>query len=101
MDQQQRTRLLKQIMWDYNIPVDDIEALLSGTKQRAGHYTRNTLFKKMLESYSWYTILDFFSPEEIKDLLTTETINELRSASLKKKYEFVKNRLQEIIPYTG
>jgi len=101
MEQQEKSRLFRQIMRDYNIPVEDVEALLSGKKDKAGHYSLNSLFKKMLESYSWYTILQVFTLDEIKILLTDDIINRLRSASLKKKYGFVKKRLQEIIPDTG
>ncbi|HOS72487.1 MAG TPA: hypothetical protein PLZ75_08580 [Bacteroidales bacterium] len=101
MDQQERGRLLKQIMWDYNIPAKDVDALLSGKKETAGHYSQSTFFKKVLESYSWYTVLQLYSPEEINNLLTEEIITGLRSPSLKKKYEFVKKRLQEIIPNSG
>ncbi len=97
MEQLDKSKFLSQIMWDYNIPVADIEALLSGRKEIAGHYTRKSLFKKLLESYSWYTILQVFTPVEINNLLTDDTINGLRSPSLKKKYGFVKKRLQEII----
>ena len=88
-------------MWDYNIPIAEIEALLSGKQENAGHYNRQTLFRKMLESYSWFTILQFFPPDEIKGLLTDDIIKGLRTPSLKKQYEFVKKRLQEIIPLTG
>ena len=87
MEQQGKIRLFRQLMWDYNIPVEDVEALLSGKKEKAGHYSRETLFKKMLESYSWYTILQVFTPDEINNLLTDATINGLRTATLKKKYE--------------
>ncbi len=97
MEQQDINKLLSQIMWDYNIPVADIEALLSGKKEMAGHYDLHSLFNKLIESYSWYTILQIFTPDEIKRLLTDDTINKLRIPSLKKKYEFVKQRLQEII----
>ena len=90
--------MFRQIMWDYNISVEDIEALLSGKKEKAGHYNRETLFKKMLESWSWYTILQIFTPDEINSLLTDDVINRLRSTSLKKQYGFVKKRLREIIP---
>ena len=101
MELPERNKLFRQIMWDYNIPVDDIEALLSGSNNKAGHYNRSTLFQKILESYSWFTILNVFTPDEIKSLLTEDVIRGLRTPSLKKKYEFVKKRLQEIIPYTG
>lgn len=101
MDQQERNKLFRQVMWDYNIPVTDIEALFSGNLEHAGHYDRSTLFQKMLESYSWFTLLRIFTPEEIKVMLTSDVIKGLKAPSLRKKYEFVKKRLQEVIPATG
>lgn len=45
MEQQEKNRLLKQIIWDYNIPAEDVEALLSVNKVKAGHYSLETLYK--------------------------------------------------------
>lgn len=94
-------KLIKQLLWDYNIAVEDAMAVLEGKKKQAGHYTREKLFIKILESYSWFTILQIFTPEEIKKLLTTSLVSKLRSPSLQKKYEFVRKRLQEVIPSAG
>jgi hypothetical protein len=84
-------------MWDYNIPVNEIENIISGKSSHAQHYTKETIFRKMLESYAWFTILQIFSPKEIKNMLTNDVINKIRIPSLKKKYEFVRQRLSEII----
>lgn len=97
----ERNRILHQLMWDYNIPSEDIDAVIKGEKESVAHYTREILFQKILESYPWFTILQLYSPEEIKALLTSDTIKKLRSPSLRLKYEFVQQRLQEIIPITG
>ena len=101
MDQTERKKLISQLLWDYNISTVDIDAVLKGEKQRAGHYTREMLFQKILESYPWFTVLKLFTPVEISCLLTSNTINKLRSPSLKKKYEFVQKRLQQIVPLPG
>ena len=101
MNTTERNKLLSQILWDYNISTEDIEAVLKGEKKLAGHYTREVLFQKMIESYSWFTIIQFFTPNEIQYLLTNQTISKLRSPSLRQKYEFVQKRLSEIIPITG
>ncbi|MBI2416786.1 MAG: hypothetical protein HYV28_02605 [Ignavibacteriales bacterium] len=98
MDSDERIKLFKQIMWDYSILPEDVYAVLQGEKQLAGHYNRDTLFVKLLESYSWFTIVELLSVNIIKDLLTTQNINKLRSPSLREKYEFVRKRLHEIIP---
>jgi len=82
-------------MWDYTISVEDLENLLSGKANRAGHYTKQSLFLKILETYPWFTIIQFFTIEEIKSLLTDDIIKKLKMPSLRNKYEFVKKRLQQ------
>lgn len=98
MDKRQREVLLKQLMWDYNIPFEEIEAVMDGKTTYAGHYTRSMLFRKIIETYPWFLVLQLFSPEDIRTLLTEDVINKLRAPSLRKKYDFVFRRLQEIIP---
>lgn len=90
-------KLLSQISWDYNLPVRDVHALIEGKIDQAGHYTRSAFFKKLLESYPWFTILQILPVGEIKKLMTDEVINSLRSPSLKQNYEFIKHRLHEVI----
>lgn len=101
METEKRNTLLKQILWDYAISVEDIEAVLQGDKNQAGHYNQEMIFLKILESYPWYIILQLFSPIQIKNLLTNQVIKKLRSPSLRIKYEFVQQRLQQIIPTAG
>ena len=101
MDNLEKQRLIRQILWDYTIPVNDIEALLEGEIPMAGHYNRKIMFGKILESYPWFTVLNLFKPEEVRDLLTDEVIKSLRLPSLRSKYEFVQRRLREIIPASG
>jgi hypothetical protein len=96
----EKNKLLSQILWDYNISADDIEAVLKGEKKLVGHYTREALFQKILESYSWFTIIQLLTPNEIQYLLTNQAISKLRSPSLRHKYEFVQKRLSQIIPAT-
>lgn len=97
MQQEQRYELLRSMMWDYSIPVADIDDVLTGKKKHAGHYTRQSLFVKMLETYPWFTIIRFFTIGEIKELLTPGAIKKLRMPSLQRKYEFVQKRLSRII----
>jgi hypothetical protein len=97
----ERNTILNQILWDYNIATEDIDAVLRGEMKQAGHYNQDMIFLKILESYSWFTIIQLFSPTEIKYLLTSQVISKLRSPSLRRKYEFVQKRLQQIIPVAG
>ncbi len=91
-------KVLQQLAWDYHIPPEDIELVLKGESSLAGHYTRKMLFKKIIESYSWFTVLQLFSLTDIQTLLTDELIQQFRSSSLRKQYGFIQKRLQQIIP---
>jgi hypothetical protein len=94
-------QLCRRIGWDYQLPPEEIALLILGKKDRAGHYTRKDLFKKVLESYSWFTVLRLYSPEIVQELLTDEIIKSLRMPSLRQHYAFIRKRLQETLPVTG
>jgi hypothetical protein len=100
VDQQQRHKVLQSVMWDYSISTTDMEKLLDGKISKAGHYTREKLFAKMLTGLSWYTIIGFMPAENVKELLTNEVIELIWPKSVQKQYRYVKQRLQEALPDT-
>lgn len=96
MDQKEKIKIYEQLSWDYSISPEDIEAVLKGEKVHAGHFTQEKLFIRMLETYPWFTIIQLFTVDEIQRLLTSRIVRRFRSPSLRKKYEFVRQRLQQI-----
>ena len=101
MDKNQQHKLLQSIMWDYDISAADMEKLLDGKIDKAGHYTREKLFTKMLIGLPWYSIIQLLPVEEVKKMLTDEVIGTLWPRSVQKQYEYVKKRLQETLPDSG
>lgn len=87
----------ERITWDTTISPEDVESVLSGAKDKVGYYDKFALFTRILESYPWFTLIDFFTHQQLKELLSEEVIQQIRSASLRHQYEFVRKRLQEII----
>src|SRR5450759_5272732 len=98
MDTQQRYKTLQSVMWDYNISVSDMDKLLNGKINKAGHYTRKKLFTKMLTGLPWFTIIQLMPVENIKELLKEEVNWTLWPKSLRKHYWYVRKRLQETLP---
>jgi len=96
MTQEERYKLFRQIMWDYNISPVDVEAVLQRKTEKAGHYNLQAIMVKLLESYSWFTMLQLFSGEELRDLITDDVVKKIKSKALQTKYEFVQKRLQQI-----
>lgn len=101
LSREEKLKLMKGLMWDYNIPPEECLEVLEGTRAMAGHYNEDTLFGKLLETYPWFTILDLISLKRITYLLKEKTIKSIRSRSLQNKYEFVRNRLQQALPPAG
>jgi hypothetical protein len=84
---------LKSLMWDYDIPPELCLEVLEGSRETAGHYNEITLFRKLIESYRWFTVIRLLPPERIAELLTDDLIARLRFDWLKKQYTFVKDEL--------
>jgi hypothetical protein len=98
MDKQQRHKALQSVMWDSSVSISDIEAMVDGKTEIAGHYTRERLFIKILIGLPWFTIISLFPVEKVREMLTDEVIHSLWPKSVKKQYEYVRKRLQEALP---
>jgi hypothetical protein len=101
MNKQQRHKILQSIMWDYSISASDMEKLLEGKIDKAGHYTRETLFTKMINGLPWFTIISLIPVKDVKNMLTDEVIGGLWPKSVQKQYKYVRQRLQEALPDAG
>ncbi len=101
MDEHQRHKALQSIMWDYSISTDETEKLLAGKIDKAGHYTREKLFVKILSGLPWFTIIQLLPVEQVKEMLTDEIIGALWPESIKNQYKYVRHRLQETLPDSG
>ncbi len=92
MTEEQR-EIYRMLMWDYDIPPEEVHKLLQGETDRAGHYDIKRLFIKMLNNLTWYDILKIMPISKITELLTPDIISKIRFKSILSKYE----RLQKIL----
>ncbi|MDD3563016.1 MAG: hypothetical protein RBQ87_08060 [Candidatus Cloacimonadaceae bacterium] len=88
---------LDYLMWDYNISAQDSYEVLIGSKPMAGHYDQFSLFRKMLETFPWFTIMELLPLPRIKELLTEQVTTKLRSKQLQTRYEYIRDRLSATI----
>jgi hypothetical protein len=98
---EERLSLMRSLMWDYNIPPEHCLEVLEGKREKAGHYTEANLFRKLIESYRWFTILKIIPPERILDLLSDNVISSLRFKSLSERYAFIRKELRRTLQITG
>lgn len=97
ISREEKFDLLRRLMWDYNITPEECLEVLEGTRTKAGHYTDETLFRKLIESYPWFTVLKLLSKERILQLMSDQTIHSIRNKSLISRYEFIRARLQKLV----
>lgn len=93
-------KVLQSIMWDYDISVEEIGMVLDGKTTWAGHYNLEGLFVKMASGLPWFSILEIFGPQKLKELLKEETIRKIWPKSVQEKYRYVSKRLQEALHNT-
>ncbi len=87
-------RILKRLNWDYQIPLEDIYAVITGERSHVWHWDFDHLFIRMLEQLSWYELLDLLGKEALLEHLTRDAIKKVRFQSLREKYERLRNILQ-------
>jgi len=63
----------------------------------SGHYDAHSLFKKAIESFSWYTLLEIIPILRVKELLSGFDLNTLRDKRLTERYVFIKSKLDELV----
>ena len=99
MDKQQDNKIekLRFLMWDYPISAQECYDVLLGTQQTIGHYDSEKLFRKLLESFSWFAILDILPIDRIRELLSDEMIKSLRNERLRERYGFIKDKLSKLV----
>jgi len=80
-------RSLKRLVWDYDIPVEDLYEVIKGKKSHAGHWNFNHLLIRMLDNLSWYDLLDLLGRHTLEEKLVPEVLQRLRSPEKREKYE--------------
>jgi len=97
MTKSKRLELFRQIMWDSSLTPEEVMQVFDGDQSEVPNINKSALFRRLLESYPWYTLLELFPNHQLASLLTEEVISKLRSESLKRQYAYARKRLQSLI----
>jgi len=82
-----KRRCLTRLAWDYDIPVEDLYAVIKGKKSHAGHWDFDRLFLRMLERLRWYDLLELLGRKTLQEKLVHDILKQIRSSEKRKKYE--------------
>ena len=61
--------LTHKIYWDAEVEPEQIRRLLHGEIDRVGHIDRINLYRRLLMTYDWYTLLNLIPPDRLQEAL--------------------------------
>ena len=87
------SKKLAALYWDTDVEPTQLEGLLRGDVERIGHIDRIDLYRRLLMTYDWYTLLALIPPERLREALSAPVIEHLYPASLKDRYLYARSIL--------
>jgi hypothetical protein len=101
-DKESIRRIMKHIVWDYDIDPYELYEVVTRKREKAGHFDVERVFIRMLERLSWYDLLDLLGVDALRGLLSHETVSKIRLGDVREKYEYVGKILQgKAVPFSG
>ena len=88
MEQEEVKKYLKQAFWDRAVDTELLNRVLQKKIASFEGITLEKIYLRLLESYSWYTILDILSPECIDEILAEEIVSKIWNKPLQLKYKY-------------
>ena len=81
------------VFWDMDIHPDRLLRLLHGDIEKVGHIDRADLFRRLLATYDWYTLLAMIPPDRLHEALSDAVLDRLYPKSLKERYRYARRIL--------
>lgn len=93
MDKSPLTGLTPWIFWDADVDPEQVGRLLRGEIDRIGHIDRISLYRRLLMTCDWYTLLSLLPPDRLREALGEPVLERLYPASLKNRYLYARSVL--------
>ncbi len=84
---------LAALYWDADVPPEQLCRLMRGELDRIGHIDRINLYRRLLTTYDWYTLLSLIPEERLGEALSAPVLERLYPASLKDRYLYARKIL--------
>ena len=86
-----REEVLRKINWDYNYSVKEIDSILKGDDFEM----KKPFYIKLLKSFRWYVLKEVLTENELREMLTSDVVDNLHIQSLKDKYTYARQVLYQ------
>ena len=93
LNKQEKRERVQQLFWDLNVDVDRIVRFLDGEVSEIEQISIESLYHRMLKSYSWYTLQKMVSRNVLRNILDHRILSRLYPQDLKKRYIYAREVL--------
>jgi hypothetical protein len=94
--------IMKLIVWDYDVDPYVLYEVVTGKRDKVGHFDAERILIRMLERLSWYDLLNILGMAFLRSALTPQVIKKIRLMDVREKYDFVRKVLQgETVSFSG
>lgn len=80
--------------WDLKVDADTLLSLLKGEIEEAGSIDKTNLYRRLLSTYDWYTLLKIVPHENLSQMLDDPVLDKLFPKDLKEKYLYARKILR-------
>jgi hypothetical protein len=84
----EKLHLMQSLNWDYDVSYEDMLAVVEGSLEKAGPFTRDRLFVRSLERIPWHYIVMLWGVEDIKALYTEDVARRVWPHNRRKHFDF-------------
>ncbi len=95
MEKEKIKQYLQQAFWDVNYSADDLYTILTKEKAQVNAMTLERIYIRLLETYSWYKLLELVPKEQLAEMLSEKIIKNLRAEALRIRYYHVARILRK------
>ncbi len=86
----QKRKLLYKIAWDIDIQADHLLQLLNDEIEEVCGFDKTSLFRRLLTTYDWHTLLKLVPAKDFKSILDDSVLDRLYPTDLKEKYLYAR-----------
>ena len=86
---------LKNIVWDYEVSLEELIQILEGRK-KSFSLNREKILARLLLSVNWYKLLEIFGPHILKEILNDEVLKYIHIESLRQDFIYAREVLNEL-----
>jgi hypothetical protein len=88
LSRDEKLNLMQNLNWDYDVSHADMLAVIEGSLEKAGPFTRDRLFVRSLERIPWHYVVMLWGVEAIKALYTEDVARRIWPRDRRKHFDF-------------